>query len=180
MGTMMGSRRATRTLALVCVLALASPARWASAATVAEIAKNPAAFDGKPVFVTGTAGEISSRTSRRGNRSTTFTLSDQGEAVKVFTFGTPTIKDGDRVEVSGVLPAGPRRAIHLLRRDRSRVGEPGEVGVGGGSVSPRASTTTGRGATHPRGGGSSVRPRASWRTDRGTRTGYGDSEHADP
>ena len=40
MGTMMGSRRATRTLALICVLALASPARWASAATVAEIALN--------------------------------------------------------------------------------------------------------------------------------------------
>ena len=49
MGTMMGSRRATRTLALICVLALASPARWASAATVAEIAENPAAFDPKTV-----------------------------------------------------------------------------------------------------------------------------------
>ena len=60
MGTMMGSRRATRTLALICVLALASPARWASAATVAEIAKNPAAFDQKTVTVTGTATQVSS------------------------------------------------------------------------------------------------------------------------
>src|SRR5206468_12196474 len=106
-GTPRGPRqvRLARVLALICALALASPGRWASAATVAEIGKNPAAFDGKPVFVTGTAGEISSRTSRRGNRSTTFTtftLSDQGKAVKVFTFGTPAIKDGDRVEVRGV------------------------------------------------------------------------------
>ena len=92
-------------LALVCAVVLVGSTRWASAATVAEIAKDPATFAGKPVFVTGTVGEISSRTSRRGNRSTTFTtftLSDQGKAVKVFTFGTPTIKDGDRVEVSGV------------------------------------------------------------------------------
>ena len=102
MGTTMGSRRATRTLALICVLALASPARWASAATVAEIAKNPAAFDQKTVTASGTAQEVSRRTSRRGNPYTTFRLSDQGEAVKVFTFGTPAIKDGDRVEVRGV------------------------------------------------------------------------------
>src|SRR5881396_1171948 len=102
MGTMMGSRRATSTLALICVLALASPARWASAATVAEIAKNPVAFDQKTVTASGTAEEISSRTSRRGNPYTTFRLSDRGEAVKVFTFGTPAIKDGQRVEVRGV------------------------------------------------------------------------------
>ncbi len=102
MGTMMGSRHATRTLALICVLALVGPARWASAAAVVEIAKDPAAFDQKTVTVSGTAGEVSSRTSRRGNPYTTFKLSDQGEAVKVFTFGAPAIKDDDRVEVRGV------------------------------------------------------------------------------
>src|SRR5205809_5187810 len=102
MGTTMGSRRATRRLALICVLALAGPARWAGAAAVVEIAKNPAAFDQKTVTVTGTAAQVSSRTSRRGNPYTTFKLSDQGETVKVFTFGTPAIKDGDRVEVRGV------------------------------------------------------------------------------
>ena len=67
-----------------------------------EIAKNPAAFDQKTVTVTGTAAQVSSRTSRRGNPYTTFKLSDHGETVKVFTFGTPAIKDGDRVEVRGV------------------------------------------------------------------------------
>src|SRR5439155_21423678 len=102
MGTLMGSRRATRMLALIGVLALASPARWASAATVAEIAKNPAAFDQKTVTVTGTAAQVSSRTSRRGNPYTTFRLSDQGEVLKVFSFGTLPIKEGDRSEVRGV------------------------------------------------------------------------------
>ena len=89
-------------LALVCALAWVGSTSWASAATVAEIAKDPAAFDQKTVTVSGTAQEVSSRTSRRGNPYTTFRLSDQGEAVKVFTFGTPAIKDGDRVEVRGV------------------------------------------------------------------------------
>ena len=102
MGTMMGSRPAIRTRALICVLALVSSARWAGAATVGDIAKNPAAFDQKTVTASGTAHEVSSRTSRRGNPYTTFRLSDQGEAVKVFTFGTPAIKEGERVEVRGV------------------------------------------------------------------------------
>src|SRR2546428_12272838 len=103
-GTPRGPRqvRLARVLALICALALASPARWASPATVAEIAKNPAAFDQKTVTASGTAQEVSSRTSRRGNPYTTFKLSDQGETMKVFTFGTPAIKEGQRVEVRGV------------------------------------------------------------------------------
>src|SRR5437867_3234358 len=129
-GAPMTSRRVRvgRMLALICVLALASSARWASAATVAEIAKNPAAFDQKTVTASGTAEEISSRTSRRGNPYTTFRLSDQGEAVKVFTFGTPAIKDGQRVEVRGGLPAGEAgRRVHLPRRDRRIIRDPGEM-----------------------------------------------------
>ena len=89
-------------LALVCAVTLVGSIPWASAGTVAEIAKNPAAFDQKTVTVGGTVEEINSRTSRRGNPYTTFRLSDQGETVKVFTFGTPAIKDGERVEVRGV------------------------------------------------------------------------------
>ncbi len=110
-------------LALVCALALVGSTPWANAATVAEIAKDPAAFDQKTVTVSGTAGEISSRTSRRGNPYTTFRLSDQGEALKVFTFGTPAIKDGERVEVRSMFRALARCAASHERdvvRDRGR------------------------------------------------------------
>ena len=79
-----------------------------------EIAKNPPAFDQKTVTVTGTAGEISSRTSHRGNPYTTFRLSDQGEVVKVFTFGTPAIKDGQRVEVRGVFQRVKRVGVYTF------------------------------------------------------------------
>ena len=89
-------------LILLCAVGLLLRAQHAAATTVTEITKNPAAFDQKTVTASGTAQEVSSRTSRRGNPYTTFRLSDQGEAVKVFTFGTPAIKDGDRVEVRGV------------------------------------------------------------------------------
>src|SRR3989442_650118 len=68
----------------------------------AAIPQTRAAFDEKTVTASGTAQEVSSRASRRGNPYTTFRLSDKGEAVKVFTFGTPAIKDGDRVEVRSV------------------------------------------------------------------------------
>src|SRR5207253_9243030 len=93
-------RSAPLASAIASLLLLFGRTRWA--ATVAEIAKNPAAFDQKTVTISGAAEEISSRTSRRGNPYTTFRLSDQGEAVKVFTFGKPDIKDGDRVEVRSV------------------------------------------------------------------------------
>jgi hypothetical protein len=89
-------------LVLLFTVGLLLQTQHAVAARVAEIAKNPAAFDQKTVTVSGSAGEVSSRTSRRGNPYTTFKLSDQGEAVKVFTFGTPAIKDGQRVQVRGV------------------------------------------------------------------------------
>ena len=87
---------------LVCVVGVLLCAQNAGATTVAEIAKNPTAFDQKTVTMNGTAGEASSRTSRRRNPSTTFRLADQGASVKVFTFGTPAIKEGQRVEVRGV------------------------------------------------------------------------------
>ena len=89
-------------LILLCAVGLLLRAQHAAATTVTEITKNPAAFDQKTVTVTGTAEDISSRTSRRGNPYTTLRLSDQGEAVKVFTFGTPAIREGQRVEVRGV------------------------------------------------------------------------------
>src|SRR5438128_1216338 len=46
-GAPMSSRRVRigRMLALVCAVAMVGSIPWASAATVAEIAKNPAAFD---------------------------------------------------------------------------------------------------------------------------------------
>ena len=100
MATMLGSWRTTHTLALIGVLILVSSARWAGAATVAEIAGNLAAFDQKIVTVSGTAEDISSPTS--GNPYTTFKLSDRSEAVKVFTFETPAIKEGQRVDLHGM------------------------------------------------------------------------------
>jgi DNA polymerase III alpha subunit len=83
---------------LLCLLALG---RSGWSATVAEIAKHPESFDQKTVTVVGTANQVDRRTSRRGNAYTTFRLIDRAESVKVFTFGTPDIKDGERVEVRG-------------------------------------------------------------------------------
>ena len=89
-------------LILLCAVGLFLRAHHAAATTVAEIAKNAAAFDQRAVTVEGVASEVVHRTSRRGNPYMTFRLSDQGEAVKVFTFGTPAIREGQRVEVRGV------------------------------------------------------------------------------
>jgi DNA polymerase III alpha subunit len=72
-------------------------------ATAQAIIANPALYDGQTVTVHGTVTELRERTSRRGNAYTTFKLQDpSGGAVSVFSWGHPTSKNGDRVEVEGV------------------------------------------------------------------------------
>ena len=93
-------QRVTVPLTLAVLASFLVATGWA--ATVADVAKNPSAFDQKAVTVQGAARSISDRVSRRGNPYTTLNVTDQGQALKVFSFGTPTIKDGDRIEVQGV------------------------------------------------------------------------------
>ena len=75
----------------------------AKAATVFAINANPAQFDGKNITVRGTVDEVRKTTSRAGNDYSTFQIRDAaGDGVKVFTWGHPTIMNGDPVQVTGV------------------------------------------------------------------------------
>ena len=69
--------------------------------TVATILANPDQYDGKMVEVAGQSTAIKSKTSRKGNPYTTFKVTDNGNTLSVFSFGTLPIKDGDSVRVRG-------------------------------------------------------------------------------
>jgi hypothetical protein len=83
---------------------LASVAGGAFAAeSIDAILANPGAFDGKHVVVTGTAA-VEPKTSRRGNEYETFQLCDRA-CVHVFTWGHPSITEGQPITVRGTFAA---------------------------------------------------------------------------
>ena len=68
-----------------------------------EILSNPDKYDGQEVSVQGKASKIKPRTSKKGNDYMTFTLRDEsGKGMSIFTFGHPTISDGQKVTVTGI------------------------------------------------------------------------------
>src|SRR5271168_3153537 len=71
---------------------------------VCLIVAKPANFDHHTVSLQGTATSLKETTSRRGNDYTTFKLEDPSGcgAVNVFTWGHPTMSNGDLVRVEGV------------------------------------------------------------------------------
>ncbi len=75
----------------------------AAEVSVKALTENPAQFDGQTVTLRGTATALKATTSRTGNDYTTFQVKDSSRAaVRVFSRGHPTMKEGDPVEVVGV------------------------------------------------------------------------------
>jgi len=71
---------------------------------VCSIVAKPANFDHQTVTLQGTASALRETTSRRGNDYTTFKLQDPSGCggVNIFTWGHPTLSNGDHVSVEGV------------------------------------------------------------------------------
>jgi len=87
-------------LALVLWAASALAAR-ADLVTVKDLLAEPDKWHGRAVVVTGSVGKVEPRTSQRGNAYYTFRLSDGPASVTVFSYGTPELHDGNRVNVEG-------------------------------------------------------------------------------
>ena len=88
--------------ALALVLwAVSVLAAGADLVTVKELLAEPDKWHGRAVVVTGSVGKLEPRTSQRGNPYYTFLLNDGKQSVTVFSYGTPEVKDGNRVQVEG-------------------------------------------------------------------------------
>ena len=89
---------AALTLSFVCAFHSAQ----AEEVTACAIKDHPKSFDRQTMNSRGTAAEVRQTTSHRGNDYSTFRLEDGGCSLKVFTWGHPSIKAGDCVQVEGV------------------------------------------------------------------------------
>ena|SRR5690349_4908503 len=74
----------------------------AAEVSIHSITADPSSFDHQPVALQGTAVAVKETTSQRGNDYTTFKLQDGGDSVSIFSWGHPTLGNGDRVRVEGV------------------------------------------------------------------------------
>jgi len=84
----------------------------ATETTIEKILTNKDSFDGKEVSVSGIVSKIKFRTSKGGNEYTTFSLIESsGESIRVFTWGHPKIKEGQKVKVTGTY-----RKVKKMRR----------------------------------------------------------------
>jgi len=77
----------------------------ASEVGVCSLATNRASFDHQNITLQGMVIGVKETTSRRGNDYTTFKLQDSTNGsctVNIFTWGHPTLTNGDHVQVEGV------------------------------------------------------------------------------
>ena len=87
-------------LALV-LWAVSVLAAGADLVTIKDLLAEPDKWHGRAVVVNGSVGKLEPRTSQRGNPYYTFLLNDGKQSVTVFSYGTPEVKDGNRVQVEG-------------------------------------------------------------------------------
>jgi hypothetical protein len=71
---------------------------------VCSVIAKPTSFDHQNVTLEGTVASLKETTSRKGNDYSTFKIQDPSGcgALSVFTWGHPTVSNGDRVQVEGV------------------------------------------------------------------------------
>ena len=87
------------------VILLVTSIANAAEVAVCSLAADRASFDHQNVTLQGTAIDVKETTSRRGNDYTTFRLQDSTNGsctVSIFTWGHPTLTNGDQVRVEGV------------------------------------------------------------------------------
>ena len=77
--------------------------------TPSEIVRQLADLDGAHVTVTGTLGQVRTHVSKKGERSYSFSLSDDTQAVTVLTRARPGCRPGGQVVVEGIVDRLSRR-----------------------------------------------------------------------
>lgn len=89
-------------LALCILLLLTSISLACENTTVLAIVADSHKLDAKEVCVEGLVSTLKFKTSKRGNPYTTFSVNDEnGKSLNVFSHGTLSIKEGDKVKVTG-------------------------------------------------------------------------------
>lgn len=89
-------------IAAIILFILSTRCGAASSVSVSSICANKSHYHTKLVVSIGRVENMFEKLSRKGNYYYTFDLVDAGDRVRVFSFGKPQVKNGDKVVVRGV------------------------------------------------------------------------------
>lgn len=82
--------------AIICLILIPIMANaQAIKTTVADILSNPGQYDGKMVSVEGTVTSLKEKVSKKGNPYFTVKLTHKDKSLSIFSFGKPSIQEGD-------------------------------------------------------------------------------------
>lgn len=86
---------------VISAMVLVGAQAWALDTSPSAILADPDRFDKQPISLRGTVTHLRKRVSARGNAYYTFDLSDGRQAVRVFSFGDTSCRDGMTATVEG-------------------------------------------------------------------------------
>lgn len=88
-------------LVVLAVLLVFATTALALEVSIRDLIATPERFDGQPVTLHGTIGNIQRRVSGRGNAYFILDLAQEGATVRVFSFGDAACKSGGMAIVDG-------------------------------------------------------------------------------
>ncbi|MCL6473701.1 MAG: hypothetical protein K6U75_01410 [Firmicutes bacterium] len=85
--------------------------------TVQQLLNDGKKYDGKQVVLVGVVRDLKEKVSKKGNAYYTFKIGEGKQTISVFSYGTATVKEGDRVRVTGKFAVEKRVAYATYRNE---------------------------------------------------------------
>jgi DNA polymerase III alpha subunit len=85
--------------------------------TVQALLNDGKKYDGKQVVLVGVVRDLKEKVSKKGNAYYTFKIGEGKQTISVFSYGTATVKEGDRVRVTGKFAVEKRVAYATYRNE---------------------------------------------------------------
>jgi DNA polymerase III alpha subunit len=85
--------------------------------TVQQLLSDGKKYDGKQVVLVGVVHDLKEKVSKKGNAYYTFKIGEGKQTVSVFSYGKATVKEGDKVRVTGKFAVEKRVAYAVYRNE---------------------------------------------------------------
>ncbi len=85
--------------------------------TVQALLNDGKKYDGKQVVLVGVVRDLKEKVSKKGNPYYTFKIGEGKQTISVFSYGNATVKNGDRVRVTGKFAVEKRVAYATYRNE---------------------------------------------------------------
>ncbi len=107
--------KAIASIALLLVLFVSAIAQ--EQVTVQALLNEGKKYDGKQVVLVGIVRDLKEKVSRKGNPYYTFKIGEGKQTVNIFSYGKATVKEGDKVRVTGKFTVEKRVAYATYRNE---------------------------------------------------------------